>query len=97
MTTICGGSVASMIVFLSLWSLSKRKSDSTLNRYIVAEVRAAVPATLRSRMSDFIIALRNRSRSSEMWISQGLFLFAARGSMSRFSGGLARCLVFNHS
>src|SRR5580704_4763208 len=30
------------------------------------------------------------SRSSEMCISHGLFLFAALGSMRRFRGGLAR-------
>src|SRR5580658_2399068 len=57
---------------------------------MVAEVSAAVPAARRSRNSDFIIASRNMSRSSEMCISHGLFLFAALGSMSRFSGGLAR-------
>src|SRR5271155_4204752 len=57
---------------------------------MVAEVSAAVPAARRSRNSDFRIASRNMSRSSEMCISQGLFLFAALGSMRRFSGGLAR-------
>src|SRR5271170_2517228 len=57
---------------------------------MVAEVSAAVPAARRSRNSDFIIASRNMSRSSERWISQGLFLFAALGSMRMFSGGLDR-------
>jgi hypothetical protein len=33
---------------------------------MVAEVSAAVPATRRSMISDFIIAFRNRSRSSVM-------------------------------
>src|ERR1039457_1286403 len=89
MTTICGGSTASMNL-LSRWSFSKRKRDSTLNLYIVADVSAAVPAARRSRNSDFIIASRNMSRSSEMCISHGLFLFAALGSMRMFSGGLAR-------
>src|SRR6266480_2159250 len=57
---------------------------------MVADVSAAVPAALRSRNSDFIIATRNMSRSSEMCISQGLLRFAALGSMRMFSGGLAR-------
>ena len=69
---------------------SKRKSDSTLNLYIVADVSAAVPAARRSRNSDFSIASRKRSRSSVMCISHGLFRFAALGSMRRFSGGLER-------
>src|ERR1022692_4358223 len=89
MTTICGGSTASTTL-LSLWSFSNRKSDSTLNRYIVAEVSAAVPAALRSRNSDFVIASRNMSRSSEMCISHGLLRFAALGSMRMLSGGFAR-------
>src|SRR5208282_6867332 len=57
---------------------------------MVAEVSAAVPAARRSRNSDFSMASRNMSRSSEMCISHGLFLFAALGSMRRFNGGLAR-------
>src|ERR1700730_11081896 len=57
---------------------------------MVADVSAAVPAARRSRNSDFIMASRNMSRSSEMCISHGLFFFAALGSMRMFSGGLAR-------
>src|SRR5437879_3518440 len=57
---------------------------------MVADVSAAVPAALRSRNSDFIIASRNMSRSSEMCISHGLLRFVAFGSMRMLSGGLAR-------